>query len=320
MSNPITYLNLVLVIYTFLLLGCGGIPAESKKAKLVVEAMGPMLEIDRSQVIISQTQFSNGGSTSARNNSKENLKWKEQGYYQRNRDLGQVFIAPEKFKVDEIILRTGPSDKAVLSNTPDAAVFIQFFEVLGEPTINDNQTGIEDSATHGFTSNHRADDFIEGVTYDPFFIASGGFFPQITPTESSNSSDDESGKLHYMRWIIKGDVPSFQANKRYAFLVGFSEPGEAYGFTLANHNGASSPGKPDLADEQDPYPPGWSIRREGNGQYPPLISGENTSPTQKHLDDALFPSGKKRFSLTPTSDGYPDVDTYRDLEFYIIKR
>jgi hypothetical protein len=23
-----------------------------------------------------------------------------------------------------------------------------------------------------------------------------------------------------------------------------------------------------------------------------------------------------RFDLSPTSDGYPDVDTYRDLEFY----
>lgn len=35
------------------------------------------------------------------------------------------------------------------------------------------------------------------------------------------------------------------------------------------------------------------------------------------LKEAAFPEGDARYAILPTSDGYPNVDTYRDLEFYI---
>ena len=35
------------------------------------------------------------------------------------------------------------------------------------------------------------------------------------------------------------------------------------------------------------------------------------------IEQSLFPTGPKRFKLEPGTDGYPDVDTYRDLEFYL---
>jgi hypothetical protein len=31
----------------------------------------------------------------------------------------------------------------------------------------------------------------------------------------------------------------------------------------------------------------------------------------------VFPEGLERYSSPPAADGYPDVDTYRDLEFYV---
>ena len=37
------------------------------------------------------------------------------------------------------------------------------------------------------------------------------------------------------------------------------------------------------------------------------------------IGESMLPDGDKRFELSPQTDGYPDVDTYRDHEFYIVQ-
>jgi len=287
---------------------------------LEVEAIGKEYDPPAEEIAIYQSQFSTAGSTSVRNVDRGNLKWKDQGYFQRNRDLGQVFTPEEDMMLDAIVLRTGPSETAVLSNTPGAKVFIQFFELGGEPRINDNNTPQGTEATHGFTENHRADDFIEGVVYKPLFLALGGVFPDIPITYSDEGpTGDGSGKLHYMRWRLM-EPQLFKAGKSYAFIVGFEEPGDGLGFTLANVNRASDPGPATLDAEGNAYKGGWGIRREGNGAYPPMmVPGSNppadSSALKALYEESLFATGRNRYVLQPTTDGYPDVDTYRDLEF-----
>jgi hypothetical protein len=276
---------------------------------------------DTARLAIYQPIASPGGSTSVRNVDRENLEWKAQGYYQRNRDLGQVFTAEKDFWLDALVLCTGPTDKAVLSETPGARVFLQFYEVLGSPRINDNGTPAGTEALHGFTTNHRADDFIEGVTYAPLLRIGGGIFPDIPPTFDGEAAiNGDAGRLVYMRWQLSGPPLKFEAGRRYAFMVGFEEAGRGYGFTLGNYNAARIDAPPSLDDTHDRYPGGWSLRREGDGTTPPtMIPGEGP-PTavadhQRLYRESLFPQGEGRYALAPTTDGYPDVDTYRDLTF-----
>jgi hypothetical protein len=72
----------------------------------------------------------------------------------------------------------------------------------------------------------------------------------------------------------------------------------------------------------DRYQGGWGLRREGDGTLPPtMFPGAKPPNDPTHLAqlhrEALFAEGSSRDSLSPTADGFPDVDTYRDLEFYI---
>lgn len=300
------------------LLGCNA-PA---MADLKLTALGKSYSPDEVKVPIKQTEFDSGGSTSVRNEAP--LIWKDKGYYQRNRDLGQVFTPEQSFVLDAIVLRTGPSDAAVLSGTPGAKVFVQFFEVTGTPRINDNGTPPGTKAKHGFSTNHRCDDFMEGVTYKSIKVVTGGVFPDITPTrDENNKPTGDDGKLHYMRWQFTGDDRlTFEAGKRYAFMVGFEEPGRNRGFTLANQNMAWVNDPPSLTDKHNRYPGGWGLRREGDGTLPPTMVPSDKPPQEagerkKLQAESLFGTGDDRYSLSPTTDGYPDVDTYRDHEFYM---
>ena len=289
-------------------------------ADVKTEALGQKFQ-PGDNVVIQQTAFDTGGNTSVRN--EPNLKWKEQGYYQRNRDLGQVFTPKETFTLDALVLRTGPADKAVLVGMPGSSIFVQFYTVEGTPRLNDNGTPKGAEATHGFSTNHRCDDFIEGVTYKPFHVAQGGTFPKIPPTFGADGTPakNQSGRLNYFRIRFSGDDRlTFQKGQRYAFMIGITEPGTDRGFTLANSNRASSPAPARLDGPNDDYAGGWSLRREGDGTVPPkMIPGMNPPAGQKQelIGQALFGMGKARFTLSPTTDGYPDVDTYRDLVFYM---
>lgn len=296
---------------------------EAASGGLELSALGKGYAPDKARVAAMQAEGSTGGSTSVRNTDLANLEWKAQGYYQRNRDLGQVFTADRTFWLDAIVLRTGPSDNAVLAGAPGAKVFIQFFEVTGTPRINDNGTPAGTKAKHGFSTNHRCDDFIEGVEYRSIRIVKGGVFPAIPATKNVEGKpvNGDAGKLHYMRWDLTGaDELKFEAGRRYAFMIGFEEPGDQRGFTLANPNAASVDAPPSLTDSHDRYHGGWGLRREGDGTTPPVMQPGAQPPPDpalraKQIRESLFATGDGRYVLSPTTDGYPDVDTYRDLQF-----
>jgi hypothetical protein len=280
---------------------------------LTVTALGKRYTPHPVHVLVQQTQADMGGNTLVRNAGP--LTWKESGYFQRARDLGQVFRAPRDFTLAALVLRTGNDRLGFLPGAADAEVFVQFFEVTGDPVINDNGTPPGTMATHGFSSNHRCDDFVTHVRYQPLVVLTGGRFPDL-----ATSGD---GKLTYLKWsFAPHDALRFHAGRRYAFMVGFIEPGPDRSFALANRNNANSPRPPHIADPLDAYPVGWGLRREGNGTSPPAMVPSARPPLdpvqlgQLELE-STFPPGDARFALPPTCDGYPDVDTYRDLEFYL---
>lgn len=283
-----------------------------KKWIKVREVMGE----DAQRVIVKQLSADLGGNTSVRNESP--LIWKDKGYFRRARDLGQVFTAPRDFTLDAIVLRTGNDDLAFLPGAAGAEVFVQFFEVVGHPVINDNGTPPGTKAKHGFSTNHRCDDYVTGVSYESFRVIAGGKLPDLTSTGD--------GRLTYTKWAFTGtDSVRFEKGKRYAFMVGFVEPGSKRNFTLANRNNAASPRKPAMIDGLDTYPDGWSLRREGSGKTPPLKMPAKEPPAdpaalRQLKAESAFPKGHARYAISPTCEGYPDVDTYRDLEFYIIER
>ncbi len=295
------------------------------QAGLQVTAIGGRHDPPEPRTPIRQTDANLGGSTSVRNTDAEHLIWKEQGYYQRNRDLGQVFTPPKDFRIDAIVLRTGPSQSAVKAGAPGAEVFVQFFEVAGQPRINDNGTPPGTEARHGFSTNHRCDDYLDGVEYRSIRVVRGGRFPDLPPTRDPRGepTGSDEGKLHYLRWDLTGeDELAFERGKRYAFMVGLAEPGPERAFTLANRNSAGAEDPPRLADEHDRYGGGWALRREGDGTLPPTMTGRAAPPAnpamrRRLIRESLFAAPPGRFELKPTTEGYPDVDTYRDLEFYI---
>ncbi|MCM8536281.1 MAG: hypothetical protein NE334_10120 [Lentisphaeraceae bacterium] len=261
-----------------------------------------------------------GGSTSIRNADLPNMVWKDKGYYRRNRDLGQVFNIPagQDITLDAIVLRTGNSRIAVLTGARNAEMYLQFYEVIGQPTINDNATPIGKEATHGFTKNHRGDDYIEGVTYKTICIVKGGHFPNIEPTTKNGG---QAGHLLYTKWDLTGeDELTLKAGKRYAFMVGFVNPGPLRNLTFGNVNYAHLPQKPQLVKDSGGLHV-WSFRREGDGSAPIKTAKMINKKTGKNytkkelVDQSKF--NEKRYDIQPTTDGYPDVDTYRSLEFYI---
>jgi hypothetical protein len=295
------------------------------RAELQITVLGDHYTPDPRRVAVAQPKANTGGNTSARNTDETHLEWKTQGYFQRNRDLGQVFSVEKPFRLDAIVLRTGPADAAVLAGAPGAKVFIQFFKVTGEPRINDNGTPMDAKATHGFSSNHRCDDFIDGVRYESIGVVKGGVFPDFPPTRDleGKPTGNLSGAMQYMRWTLTGnDRLRFAAGQRYAFMVGFEVPGRERGFTLANANAAASAAAPRMDDGHDAYRGGWGLRREGDGTVPPTFVPGEAPPADEArraelIGESLFATGNDRYSLSPTTDGYPDVDTYRDLNFFL---
>jgi hypothetical protein len=229
-----------------------------------------------------------------------------------------VFTAPCDFTLDAIVLRTGNAHLAFLSGAAGAEVFVQFFEVKGTPVIDDNGTPPGTDATHGFSKNHRCDDTVRGVTYESICVVDGGRLPDMAAMGD--------GKLTYLKWdFTDEDALRFEEGKRYAFMVGFCTARPERNFTLSNRNLAARPDPPSMQGAGDNYADGWGLRREGNGKSPPLmVPGENPpedAATRRQLrEESSFPPDEARFAITPACEGYPDVDTYRDHEFYMIAK
>lgn len=276
-----------------------------------------------------------GGNTSFRNEARESLVWKGSpdangfGYFQRNRDLGQSFWPTQDVTVAALILRTGRGANAVMAGSAGAPVYVQWFEVEPVPgealRIDDNGTPQGTRATHGFDMTlHRCDDFVRGVRYRPIHLSASAAFPQIPTTTQDgwHPENRQPGHLRYFEFrFAPGDRVTLRAGRQYAFLVGFERPGRDRGIGLANQQWVHLPEPPEFL--RDPNgKPWWGLRREGNGQLPPVMSAQPSPPTDedelaRHYSQSLFPLNH-RLNLMPTTDGYPDVDTYRTLEFYVI--
>lgn len=249
--------------------------------------------------------------------------------------MGQVFNVPEgvNVSVDALVLRTSKGNNALMQGASGAELYVVFFEVTtmdgDSMRINENGTTKGDLATHGFDVQfNRCDDFIEGEKYMFKYITSGGIFPRLPPTTQTayKKNDQESygeqeGHLRFFRFDLPESPPlTLQGGKRYAFMVGFTYPGKDRGIAWSISTEVHTKEAAQFVrDENDKIR--WGIRREGDGTLPPTMIGNANPPAdstvnQKLVNESMFPKDHYK-TLIPTTNGYPDVDTYRTMEFYL---
>lgn len=325
MNKPESIFAIALV---FTCIGCSNsdvsTPASSAQipsSELIVTDLGKRYSRDPSKTPVNlyfgETDTGGSTSTSVRNDTADKLEWKDgDGYYQRNRDLGQTFNPNEDMTLDAIVLRTSGSDKAVKTGAPGASVILQIFEVVGTPVLEDNDTVFGDEAEGRFGSWHAMDDYVDGVSYVPLLLATGGQFPIMDVTSSS----DTAGKFRYMRWDLVNDM-RLAGGKRYCFVVGFENPVFDCSMALANINPIVTQGRngdPIHLSADPSNKKWWGVRREGNSTYPPTRApGSEPIETLESLLKSESMFDDDRFAHEPVTDGFPSSDTYRTLQFYI---
>lgn len=245
-------------------------------------------------------------------------------YIKRDRDLGQTFrISGDKpVQLKSVTVRTGFGSNVVREGMWGQCLSIQIFEVIGEAVLQNNGSDNQTEAFHGFPHNRAADsipsdrdDYYSGEIYRQITVFSGALFPQKTDFGfSSNdtlvSPGHEKLKGRYLCFQLP-EQPKIvlEPAKQYAFLIMIDQMGNERGFTLANHYYGK-------------YPDGHGIRRDGNGIFPPEpadMTKDFTDPANaRALQSAHFPDDlNERLKIAPGTNGYPDVCTWRDLEFYI---
>jgi hypothetical protein len=217
---------------------------------------------------------------------------------------------------------TGFGSNVVRPGTYGQPMALQIFEVSGSPELNENGTPAKTEALHGFPHDRQnlhieaeRDDYWEGEKYKSVVLLTGGNFPSpsdfgLTNADSPINPDHQKLKGRLLNFSVDGDFPVvLQKNRKYAFLIMLVNRADNNGFTLANaYNGV--------------YDGGHGIRRDGDGKFPP-VKGDPTKDFRdkanlKAYKSAHFPANlKKRAKIRPGTNGYPDVDTWRDLVFYI---
>jgi hypothetical protein len=199
---------------------------------------------------------------------------------------------------------------------------LQLFELTGTPVLNNNGSDSTMEAFHGFPHNRVGenigafrDDYFEGEQYKSIAVISGFTFPGklafgIVNGQTEVLPDDPKVKGKYLEFRLPANSNiRLEPGKHYAFLIMIDNIGKDRGFTLANNYSGK------FAD-------GHGIRRDGNGVFPPIPCNPAknfTDPENKAaLVSAHFPADfSRRISIPPGTNGYPDVDTWRDLVFYI---
>lgn len=215
---------------------------------------------------------------------------KERKVRQRDRDLGQTFLTGDKgYAVDAVYLRLGFGDKAVLPGVPGSRAALQFFEVTGEPKLNDSGTpgrlGKFDRA-----KSPELDDYLEGETYTSVRVTAAGKMPA------------KLDKGYYLKFDLTGeDEVALKPNTHYAFVLMFLDRGEGRSMTLANSYFG------DYTPDPKRKLVGHGIRREGG------VGKAEAPEFEPDLPDDL----KARTALPPGTLGFPDVCTFRDLYFTV---
>jgi hypothetical protein len=251
----------------------------------------------------------------------------EISYIKRDRDLGQTFAynGTSPVKLEAIVVRTGFGTNVVRPNTYGKNISVQLFEVTGAKVLHNNGSDENTEAFHGFPHNRPGDsistirdDYFTGEEYKTIAVFTGGKFPgkKVFGFESDDMAiapGDSLLKGKYLRFSLPQSANvMLQPGKTYAFLVMIDQMDADVGFTLANNYYGS-------------YEGGHGIRRDGNGVFPPEPadpSKDFTDPAnRKALEAAHFPENfQERIKIAPGTNGYPDVCTWRDLEFYIIAK
>jgi hypothetical protein len=312
-------------------------PAEAHGLELALVEAPP----SGASVAARQEGFDDGGNTSVAHDRADIYTWsgasphahedwgyftpegREVPYVKRDRDLGQTFRyeGERPARLDAVTLRTGFGTNVVRPGTYGCAISLQVFRVLGDPVLDDNGTRGATKALHGFPHDRPGqripalrDDSWRGEAYEPLALARGARFPGpaafgVAPGERITPADPRI-KGRYLRFDLTGEAEVLlEPGQRYAFLVMIDDAGDERGFTLANRY---------VGD----YPGGHGIRRDGDGVFPPVPA----DPARPFADPANaaalaaahFPADfHARAAIPPGTDGYPDVDTWRDLAFWI---
>lgn len=293
-------------------------------------------------IVAAWEEYNTGGNTSVAFDNTDIYKWSRKssyrsedwGYYdstgteipyiKRDRDLGQTFqIKSNKvLRLKSITVMTGFGNNVVRKGTYGRNLSIQLFEVSGSPVLNTNYSSGGTEAYHGFPHNRNGDvipeerdDFFQGESFKTIAIVSGGKFPSkkdlgFDSEQKDISPDDHKLKGRFIRFLLPDSVTvNLEQAKKYAFLIMIDEKSNECGFTLANQYYGN-------------YRGGHGIRRDGNGQFPPIPADPAKSFTdvanRKAYESAHFPTDfNERLKIPPGTDGYPDVCTFRDLVFYI---
>jgi hypothetical protein len=242
-----------------------------------------------------------------------------QGRYPiKDRDLGQTFTVPpgEPFRLESITVRVGPATYGSIAGAAGAEVFVQLLEVRGTPRLDDNGTtepGL--TVSKGYPGVPLADDFIRGETYQPLLAATGGHLPATFTLGEGNTHEptaESAGTL--LRFTLPPAARlRLEPGRVYAFLFGFAEPAPARALPLDNWDYLNLPGTDEALLRTGPYAGGHALRREGAIEAP-----------YDHLEAAFtdeaagrFPAFQDRLRQQPSTWGRPDVDTYRDLVFWL---
>jgi hypothetical protein len=282
-----------------------------------------------------------GGNTSIANDTDFKIKDGGQGYYtapypdgtevpyiKRNRDLGQVFTckAAAPVLLESVTVATGPGTNVIRPGMYGQAVALQVFEVMGEPVLHQNGSVDGATATHGWPHqygaiDHIRDDYYSGLSFRPLAVATGGMFPLAADfgfaPATVPSPDDPKLRLQYLRWAVSEDAHIvLHPGQRYGFLLLIVNEGAGRGFTIANVG--------DNRGTED-YGGGFGIRREGNGTMPPPRAFPefpvDHPKNAAALSAARLPADfETRLAMPIGTEGYPDVCTYRDWEFYVQAR
>ncbi len=296
---------------------------------------------DLENAVIYYEGYDKGGNTSIAFDASSSFKWSgesvaksggfgyflldgtEVPYIKRDRDLGQTFTYTGEKEIPwtGLTLKLGYGDNVIRRSTYGQAIAIQLFEVIGTPVLNENGTTGEMTPLHGYPHDPasgemetRRDDYWEGETYKSIALIRGFNFPSkadfgFTEKEEIDPDNEKlKGRLIHFAFSAK-DQTSLEPGKTYAFLIMLEEMGDDYGFTLANNFDGS-------------YPGGHGIRRDGRGIFPPPAADpmkpfEDPS-NQIAMQSAHFPLNlQERMKISPGTNGYPDVDTWRDFYFVI---
>jgi hypothetical protein len=266
-------------------------------------------------------------------------------FYVHDRDMGQIFRTPagKPVKLDAITLRVGarsnPDDKFenFYAGALGAKVSLQLLKVEGEPKVNDNGTTGNVIVSEGYKrlpeTVAMADDFITGLRFTTLAVARGGVLPQQLRLARGNShtgTTEATGTI--LRWDLTGDSEiTLEPDTRYAFMVMFDEPAVDRALPLDNFDYIQNPPRTTAGEEgpidwdkmrAGPYADGHALRRAGSINQPwespdkleQMFNGKDA--TRRHL--SAFPTDwQTRLNLAPGTWGRPDVDTYRDLAFFI---